>query len=73
LADEAYQDPESIFNAHQIDESVNNLQESSWITKLVIDLFPLEVFAPHQQYSQQLSHLLLVMLQFVHSVDIAGF
>jgi len=51
---------------------MNNLQESSWITKLVIDLFPLEVFAPHQQYSQQLSHLLLVMLQFVHSVDIAG-
>lgn len=71
LSDESNQNPESIFNAHEVDKPVDDLKKAGWIAQLIPDLLSGEILAPNQQNSQKFSHLLLVMLQLVDAIHSA--
>ena len=70
LSDESNQDPEGIFHTCEVYESVDHFEEACRIAQLVIDTFALESLSPNQKNSEQLSHLLLIVLELVDSVDI---
>ena len=50
---------------------MNHVQEAGRIRELVGDALGLEVLSPYKQKSQKFSHLLLVMLHLVDSVNFA--
>ena len=71
LSDEANEDPEGILHTREVYESVDHFEEACRIAQLVIDTFALEILSPNQKNSEQLSHLLLIVLELVDSVDIS--
>ena len=50
---------------------MDHFEEACRIAQLVINTFVLEGLSPNQKNSKQLSHLLLIVLELVDSVDIS--
>lgn len=63
-------DQECIFEGHDVDDAVHELEEASGIAELVVLTLVLERLAPDDKDAHQLSHLLLVLLHLVLSAQL---
>ena len=66
-------DQECIFECHDVDDAVDELEEASGVAELVFLALVLERLAPDNKDAHQLPHLLLVLLHLVLSTQLELF